>query len=171
MRPSWSFRRRSIGASSIFDFCPSTFYFYPVSVSVTPQLGLTREQREQLLAAAREAMQHAHAPYSHFKVGAALLTSDGRLFAGCNVENASYGLTICAERNAIFAAVAATAAETPLQVRAIAVLNSNNVPCSPCGACRQVIAEFGPEAIVLYQGQGEIRESSLKSLLPDTFSF
>ena len=176
--PKWKTRKLRclrtcawIAAFITFDFSPLTFYFTPVSVSVTPRLGLTPDQREQLLAAARQAMQNAYAPYSGFKVGAALLTSDDRVFTGCNVENASYGLTICAERNAIFAAVAATPAETPLRIRAIAVLNSQERACSPCGACRQVIAEFGPDAAVLFQGQAGIRESTLKTLLPDSFSF
>src|SRR5436305_1052059 len=101
-----------------------------------------------LVKLARAAMRNAYAPYSDFKVGAAILLKDGRIFTGCNVENASYGLTICAERNAIFAAVAASKGKP--EIVAVAVLNHRGVACSPCGACRQVIAEFGPNAVVSY---------------------
>lgn len=112
-------------------------------------------------------MQHAYAPYSYFKVGAALLTSDGQVFTGCNVENASYGLTNCAERTAIFSAVARNGPGWTIQ--AIAVVNDQNVPCSPCGACRQVIAEFGPEAIVIFQGDKGFKELPIEQLLPEGF--
>src|SRR5580765_2943933 len=104
----------------------------------------------ELIAAARAARENAHAPFSNFKVGAALRSKSGKIFTGCNVENASYGLTICAERNAIFAAVAASKRKP--EIIAVAVLNHRGVPCSPCGACRQVIAEFGPNATVSYLG-------------------
>src|SRR5437879_8633259 len=129
--------------------------------------------RDQLIAAAHEATKHAYAPYSKFLVGAALLTADGKTFSGCNVENASYGLTICAERNAIFAAVAASNAvpQGKITIQAIAVVNAQNVPCSPCGACRQVIAEFGSDIIVYYQGKVGMKESTIAELLPDSFSF
>src|ERR1700722_9675924 len=109
-----------------------------------------RELRERLLEAGRAAMKNAYAPYSHFKVGAALLTARGDLFTGCNVENASYGVTNCAERSAIFSAVAQ--AVPKLEIRAIAVVNDHDSPCSPCGACRQVIYEFGPKATVFFLG-------------------
>lgn len=129
--------------------------------------GISARQREQLLRAARTAMKNAHAPYSGFRVGAALLTMKGRLFAGCNVENASYGLTNCAERTAIVTAVAA--AGPKIEIRAIAVVNDRNVPCSPCGACRQVIYEFGPEATVLFQSARGWTESPIRKLLPEGF--
>jgi cytidine deaminase len=129
---------------------------------------ISNEVRDQLLTSAREAMAHAYAPYSKFQVGAAILTSDGKVFTGCNVENASYGLTICAERNAIFAAVAAGGSQ--LLIQAVAVTNSQNVACSPCGACRQVIAEFGKNAAIFYQGPDGIKELSMRELLPDCFS-
>lgn len=128
---------------------------------------LSSEQRERLLQAARLAMKRAHAPYSHFKVGAALLTAKGQLFSGCNVENASYGLTNCAERTAIFAAVAK--AGPGLDIQSIAVVNDQGVPCSPCGACRQVIFEFGPEAIVVFQSARGWKESPITVLLPEGF--
>ena len=113
-------------------------------------------------------MQQAYAPYSNFFVGAALLTERGNIFAGCNVENASYGLTICAERNAIFAAVASEGAK--MRIRAMAVTNKAGVACSPCGACRQVIFEFGPQAIVIYRGPQEMQSSTAGELLPAGFS-
>src|SRR5271163_5197603 len=110
----------------------------------------TARVREKLLKRARAAMKSAYAPYSKFPVGAAILLKDGRIFTGCNVENSSYGLTICAERNAVFAAVAASARKP--EIVAVAVVNHRGVPCSPCGACRQVLAEFGPLATVWYLG-------------------
>lgn len=123
--------------------------------------------REKLLRKARSAMNRAYAPYSDFRVGAAILLKDGRIFTGCNVENASYGLTICAERNAIFAAVAASLEKPAIQ--AVAVVNHRNVPCSPCGACRQVIAEFGPDAAVSYLGPDGIVTRTMRELLVDGF--
>ena len=125
------------------------------------------ELRERLLKAARAAMKKAYAPYSHFKVGAALLTSGGDLFTGCNVENASYGVTNCAERTAIFSAVAQTGPK--LEIKAIAIVNDHKVPCSPCGACRQVIYEFGPEAIVFFLGAKGWKRFLIDDLLPEGF--
>ena len=126
--------------------------------------------RDRLLASARQAMGHAYAPYSNFRVGAAILTGDGKVFTGCNVENASYGLTICAERNAIFAAVAASDPKSKLVIQAVAVTNSQDAACAPCGACRQVIAEFGRDAAIFYHSPEGIKEQSLAELLPDCFS-
>src|SRR5262249_11828503 len=123
--------------------------------------------RQRLLKLARRAMKNAYAPYSHFRVGAALLTSNGKVFLGCNVENASYGMTNCAERTAIFAAVAALGPKT--EVRAVAVVNDHGVPCSPCGACRQVIYEFGPEAVIYFQGKRSWQETPITDLLPEGF--
>src|SRR5436190_23898567 len=100
---------------------------------------VSTEVRDRLLASARQVMDHAYAPYSKFRVGAAILTGDDKVFTGCNVENASYGLTICAERNAIFAAVTAADPKNKLVIKAVAVTNSEEIACSPCGACRQVI--------------------------------
>ena len=120
-----------------------------------------------LLGTATQALQHAYAPYSKFHVGAAILTADGHLFTGCNVENASYGLTICAERVAIFNAVHQT--EGKLSLRAVAVVNANDVPCSPCGACRQVIAEFGANTAVVFRGQTDYMEMNIADMLPETF--
>ena len=133
-----------------------------------PKSRISPHTRDQLLAAARAVMAQAYAPYSKFHVGAAILTRDGKVFTGCNVENASYGLTICAERNAIFSAVAALGGK-PVIV-AVAVATDPEVACSPCGACRQVIAEFGKDAVVYYKGPDGIKELSLSELLPDCFS-
>jgi cytidine deaminase len=128
---------------------------------------LSSIERKRLLQAARKAMKHAYAPYSHFRVGAALLTAKGRIFSGCNVENSSYGLTNCAERTAIFAAVADSG--PGLTIRAVAVVNDQGVPCSPCGACRQVIYEFGAEAAIVFQSAEGWRVSPIAELLPEGF--
>jgi cytidine deaminase len=130
---------------------------------------LTEAERDQLVAAATRAYQNAYARYSNFQVGAAVLLENGETFTGCNVENASYGMTNCAERTAIFTAVAV---EGPgMKLRAVAVLNRQTMPCSPCGACRQVIYEFGPEALVIYQGNSSLSEATAEQLLPAGFHF
>lgn len=123
--------------------------------------------RNRLVKAARAAMRNAYAPYSHFKVGAALLTSRGKVFAGCNVENASFGVTNCAERTAIFSAVAQTGPK--MEIRAIAIVNDHDAPCSPCGACRQVIYEFGPEATVYFLSAKGWKSLPITDLLPEGF--
>ena len=129
---------------------------------------LTSEQRDVLVAKAREVQGKAYAPASKFLVGAALLTADGQVFVGCNVENASYGLTICAERSAICAAVAAGARE----VQAVAVVTDLADPARPCGACRQVLAEFGSAMEVVLVGSGAaVVTTTLDKLLPDPFTF
>jgi len=123
--------------------------------------------RNKLVRAAEKAMKNAHAPYSKFRVGAAILTAKGQIYAGCNVENASYGMTNCAERTAIFSAVADSGPK--LEIRAVAVTNDQGVPCSPCGACRQVIYEFGPDAVILFQGAKGPRQAHITELLPEGF--
>ena len=123
--------------------------------------------RAQLIDAAKAAMKNAYAPYSKFRVGAAVLTSAGQIFTGCNVENASYGMTNCAERTAIFSAVAANGPK--LEIRAVAVINDRGVPSSPCGACRQVIYEFGPEAIIFFPGAKGWKQAHVTELLPEGF--
>ena len=125
------------------------------------------KQRATLLRTARTAMKKAYAPYSNFRVGAAILTKTGKVFSGCNVENASYGMTNCAERTAIFAAVAEFGPR--LEVTAVAVVNDHGVPCSPCGACRQVIYEFGPDAVVFFQGADGDKQAHITELLPEGF--
>jgi len=123
--------------------------------------------RERLLRSARQAMKNAYAPFSKFRVGAAILTSRGQIFLGCNVENSSYGMTNCAERTAIFSAVAKDGPD--LEIYAVAVVNDHGVACSPCGACRQVIYEFGPRAVVFYQGKNGAKQSLITELLPEGF--
>jgi cytidine deaminase len=116
-----------------------------------------------LLADARAAREQAYAPYSRFAVGAALRMRGGRVFSGCNVENLSFGLTICAERNAVFAAVAAGERE----FEAIAIVADSREPVTPCGACRQVLAEFALDLAVCSGNlEGKIFESSIRELLP-----
>ena len=127
----------------------------------------SRETPAELIAAARGAARNAYAPYSKFKVGAALLTTDNKIFLGCNVENASYGMTNCAERSAIFTAVSSLGPK--LEIRAIAVVNSGDAPCAPCGACRQVIYEFGPEATVIFLSANGWEELPIAELLPYGF--
>ena len=127
--------------------------------------------RRDLIAAARAVRRRAHAPYSGFAVGAAVLDDAGRISAACNVENASYGLTVCAERNAVAAAVAAGAR----RIRAVAVVTGARPPASPCGACRQVLAEFGADdmAVLLAPPTGAKAaatvELALGDLLPRAF--
>ena len=125
-------------------------------------------ERSALLVAARNAADHAYCPYSGFPVGAAILTESDEIFAGCNVENASYGLTICAERSAVFQAISRTSG--PLRIRAILVYTSTQTPTAPCGACRQVLNEFGPNADVVSVCDGpDTIATSLKVLLPQAF--
>jgi cytidine deaminase len=126
-----------------------------------------------LFAAAERVMEQAYAPYSSFQVGAALLTVAGGLFVGCNVENISYPLATCAERNAIAAAMAAEGPEMRLLRLAVAARSQGRPqPCAPCGACRQVILEFGPDATVLFRDAGErLVHLSARELLPRAFSF
>lgn len=120
----------------------------------------------ELVAAARDALSHAHAPYSGYKVGAALLCGDGSVFTGCNVENASYGLTNCAERTALFSAVAAGRT----RFTAIAIAATDGPPPFPCGACRQVLAEFCPADFTVHVATADSHESTtLGELLPRAF--
>lgn len=122
----------------------------------------------ELQLAARAAAANAHAPYSHFHVGAAVLDAEGRVFAGCNVENASFGLTLCAERAAVCAAVTAGSRS----LRAVAVYTATEALTPPCGACRQVLAEFGPAMEVhLFNHEGRHAAYRLDQLLPACFSF
>ena len=121
---------------------------------------------EELARAARRAAGHAYSPYSGVRVGAALEAADGRVFSGCNVENASFGLTICAERTALFTAVAAGVRE----FRSIFVVTDRDEAWMPCGACRQTLLEHAPDLKVFVQGRvGEARETTLGELLPHAF--
>lgn len=121
---------------------------------------------KKLIVAARQAQKRAYAPYSDFPVGAAVLGSDGRIYPGANLENASFGLTVCAERNAVAAAVLAQA--TPLT--ALVVVTKTKVPSSPCGMCRQTLHEFADDLPVQLVGQnGRVEETTLAALLPRAF--
>jgi len=120
---------------------------------------------EELIDLAKQARKKAYAPYSHYKVGAALLGKSGKIYTGCNVENASYGHTVCAERTAVVKAVS----EGEREFEAVAVVTKNGG--SPCGACRQVLSEFSPELIIyIADKNGEYRTTTLKKLLPDLFT-
>lgn len=123
---------------------------------------------KQLIDEAIAASKQAHVPYSHFHVGAALLTTDGKIYRGCNIENASYGLTNCAERTAIFKAVS----EGDKQFSAIAVVGDTDGPISPCGACRQVLAEFCDDhtQIILANLKGDFVITNINEILPGYFS-
>jgi cytidine deaminase len=123
---------------------------------------LAAAQAAALLDSARRSLPAAYAPYSRFRVAAALLTRDGETFAGVNVENSSYGLTICAERSAVFAAVSAGARD----FLAIAVVCEQAAVCVPCGACRQVLHEFAPELVVVLEDANGPRQLPLAGLLP-----
>jgi cytidine deaminase len=121
---------------------------------------------EPIIDSAKTAMKNAYAPYSDFHVGAALLTSDGKIFNGCNVENSSYGLTICAERMAVGKAVS----EGYKSFKAIVVISSSNPPATPCGTCRQFLAEFGPDLKIMCVNTDDVRnEYVLSELLPFGF--
>ncbi|HEV2645593.1 MAG TPA: cytidine deaminase [Acidobacteriaceae bacterium] len=130
--------------------------------------GLTDEAIAELRGLARTAAEHAYAPYSKFRVGAAVMLEDGRIFTGSNIENASYRLTLCAEHTAIARAIAE--AGPAIRIRAIAVDNLNNAASMPCGACRQVILEFGsPQTWILAPGDDGPADASLDELLPSAF--
>ncbi len=127
-----------------------------------------REVAECLLARARDARQHAYAPYSRFPVGAALLTGAGDVVLGCNVENAAFGLTNCAERTAVFKAIS----DGVLDLRAIAIVGPEDErPCSPCGSCRQVLFEFNPALWVISPGGADMppKVAQIAELLPGAF--
>lgn len=121
-----------------------------------------------LIDQAIEARKHAYTPYSNFQVGAAVLTKNTHVFLGCNIENASYGLTNCAERTAIFKAIS----EGEKDIEAIVVVGDTDGPIAPCGACRQVMAEFCDEntKVILTNLKGNVIETTIKQLLPGFFS-
>ncbi|PWM77789.1 MAG: cytidine deaminase [Phascolarctobacterium sp.] len=123
-------------------------------------------ETKKLWQAALEVRKNAYTPYSKFKVGAALLASSGKIYTGCNVENASYGLACCAERNTIFAAVAAG----ERSFEALCVVAEGAEPVAPCGACRQVIAEFGIPKIIMADLNGNIKIMTADELLPYSFN-
>ena len=122
---------------------------------------------DSLMDAARGAARTAYAPYSNFPVGAAILTEGGAVHAGCNVENASYGLSICAERNAATSMVSADPDDR--RIRSVAVFSPNASPCFPCGACRQFLREFGCEEVVVEDASGRLRRYPFEEILPNSF--
>ena len=126
---------------------------------------MTELEIQKLMNRAIKARENAYSPYSHFAVGAALLCEDGTLYEGSNIENASYGLTNCAERTAIFKAVS----EGHIKFKALAVVADTEGPCAPCGACRQVISEFDIPQIILANLKGNYKVISLDELLPFRF--
>ena len=121
---------------------------------------------ETVMNAAREASQKAYAPYSNFQVGAAILTEEGSLHAGCNVENASYGLSMCAERSAAFAMALANPEDREISL--VAIFSPNASPCFPCGACRQVLREFACKEVVVEEASG-LRRYPFEEILPHAF--
>lgn len=127
---------------------------------------MTELEIQKLMNRAIKARENAYSPYSHFAVGAALLCEDGTLYEGCNIENASYGLTNCAERTAIFKAVP----EGHIKFKALAVVADTEGPCAPCGACRQVMAEFKIPLIIMGNLMGNIKIVTMEELLPFSFS-
>ena len=127
---------------------------------------MTELETQKLMDCAIKARENAYSPYSHFAVGAALLCEDGTLYEGCNIENASYGLTNCAERTAIFKAVS----EGHIKFKALAVVADTEGPCAPCGACRQVMAEFKIPLIIMGNLMGNIKIVTIEEVLPFSFS-
>jgi cytidine deaminase len=123
---------------------------------------------EKLLKAAQQIKEKAYAPYSHFHVGAALLTPSGKIYTGCNVENTSYGLTICAERNAIFQMVN----DGEHEISELLVIGDTDQFLPPCGACRQVIAEFAAKDTIIYMcnRNGQFKQSTVSEIMPFSFS-
>ncbi|HAJ32801.1 MAG TPA: cytidine deaminase [Candidatus Atribacteria bacterium] len=125
-----------------------------------------KKEYKKLIKEAEKARKKAYTPYSKFKVGAAVLGVDGKIFTGCNIENASFGLTVCAERVAIFKAIS----EGSTKFEAIAVIGDTDKPCSSCGACRQVISEFGEDIpLIMANLKGDVKIKKIKELLPEAF--
>ena len=125
-----------------------------------------KEEFKKLIKEAEKARKRAYTPYSKFQVGAAVLCADGKIFTGCNIENASFGLAVCAERVAIFKAIS----EGSTKFEAIAVISDTDKPCSPCGACRQVISEFGEDIpLIMANLKGDFKIKKIKELLPEAF--
>lgn len=128
-------------------------------------MGPAQVTLDRLIRAATDVRQTAYASYSHYRVGAAVLASDGRMFVGCNVENVSYGLSVCAERNAIGAAVSAGVSKLMI----VAIVTDSDPPAAPCGACRQVVLELGIQTVVLANTEGGMKILDATDLLPMPF--
>jgi cytidine deaminase len=123
------------------------------------------DKKEQLMSEAKSVMEYSYSPYSHFRVGAAIRAEDGTIFTGTNIENASYSLTVCAERVAIFNALS----KGHRSFTDLAIATSSGLPTPPCGPCRQVLYEFNPEIMIHLEGGGKKKEFRLKDLLPHAF--
>lgn len=125
-------------------------------------------EHKDMVKIAREALKYSHSPYSKFRVGAAVLTANGKLYTGVNIENASYGATCCAERTAVFKAVS----EGEKKIKAVAIASDSDELIYPCGICRQVISEFGGKdtKIICSKGNGDTKEYTLDELLPEAFT-
>ncbi len=131
------------------------------------RIGGSTLDEKKLIFLAKEAKKHAYVPYSHFQVGAALLTVSGKVYTGCNIENASYGATNCAERTAFFKAIS----EGERDFKAIAIVSSSEEETFPCGICRQVMMEFMPNGIVILETKnGQIKQYTVQELLPFAFT-
>ncbi len=148
---------------------------------IEKETDMTEQEIQKLIDRAIVAREKTYSPYSHFGVGAALVCEDGSIYEGCNIENASFGLTNCAERTAIFKAVSeghtkfkalAVVADTegPTKFKALAVVADTEGPCAPCGACRQVMGEFNIPIIIMGNLKGDIEVVSTEALLPFSFS-
>ena len=133
---------------------------------IEKETDMTEQEIKNLIDHAIVAREKTYSPYSHFGVGAALLCEDGAIYEGCNIENASYGLTNCAERTAIFKAVS----EGRTKFKSLAVVADTEGPCAPCGACRQVMGEFNIPIIIMGNLKGDIEVVSTEALLPFSFS-
>ena len=133
---------------------------------IEKETDMTEQEIQKLIDRAIVAREKTYSPYSHFGVGAALVCEDGSIYEGCNIENASYGLTNCAERTAIFKAVS----EGHTKFKALAVVADTEGPCAPCGACRQVMAEFKIPLIIMGNLMGNIKIVTIEELLPFSFS-
>lgn len=130
---------------------------------------ISQDVQDKLIALARAAQENAYVPYSRFPVGAAILSEDGDIFTGCNIENISYGLANCGERTAIFKMMSEKGPTA--KIKAIAVSTKTDMPCTPCGACRQVIQEFSTaETIIIYKGPKGYTSVSMAELLPGAFT-
>ena len=130
---------------------------------------ISKDLQEKLIALAKEAQEKSYTPYSKFPIGSALITEDGDIYTGCNIENISYGLTNCGERTAIFKMISEKGPKG--KIKAIAVTTKADIPCTPCGACRQVIQEFStPDTVVIYKGQDRYVVVSMSEHLPSAFT-
>lgn len=142
-----------------------SFFFSFLSAGEPKKIADLEKWKQDLILAAKKVRENAYEPYSKYKVGAAILTDSGKTFVGTNVENASYGLTICAERSAVFAAISSASKD----IKAVAVVTRDGG--SPCGACRQVLNEFNPDMIVITSDEAgtKVAEYTLKEILMDSF--